>query len=195
MAIISLSDAKAALGITGTARDAQITALLAGVSAMIETYAGRAFSQAAVTEYHFGGVASLPLRRYPVASIATVTDELTGSVVDSSGYEVQASTGLLRRLPWGSVWEGGHPASPFDRRFPAPEAANARRWKVAYTGGPVAAPADVQLAAFEVLGGMLKSQGGVASEKDGDYAVTFATTGGMPASAASILARYRASVI
>lgn len=195
MALASLEEVKAALGITDANRDAQITALLEPLSAVVETYAGRAFSSAQVTEDHEGGVATLVVRRHPITGTPTITDQWTGEQAAEADFEVIAEYGMIRRLPFGSFWSGSAVPSPFDGDgfTPAPRALP--RWRVTYTGGPASAPEDAKAALYEAMAANLTSQGGKQAERDGDYAVTFATVGALPASARQMLERYRASPI
>lgn len=189
MAILDLSGVKVMLGIADDASDDQISALLDPVTGLVERLSGRAWSSASRTERHQGGVQAIPLRVYPVTAVATVTDKLTGSAVASTGYEVEAATGLLYRLPYGSWWDGFAPSPVFTTDGGG--SASFARWEIAYTGGPSAAPGDVRVAFAEIIAAALTSQGGMQSEKDGDYSYTRAPTAdGVPPSAAAVLARY-----
>lgn len=180
MAIDTRSNVKSALGITDTGSDDQIDALLEPLTEALETYAGRAFEQAARTEYvDSDGEQYLLLRYTPVASITSVTDRVTGSAVASSEYELEGTPGLLRRLSFGAAWPAGN-----------------RRYTVAYTGGPATAPEDIKAAFYEIISASLKGQGGLKSEKEGDYSYTLAegSMEGIPKTAQMVLNRYRARV-
>ena len=61
MALATLSEVKAGLGITDTDSDAQITALLEPISAAIVRFTGRKFENGAVTEFHNGGEPTIAL--------------------------------------------------------------------------------------------------------------------------------------
>jgi hypothetical protein len=196
MTVITRDEAKGALGITGTESDAQIDALLASVTGAVEGAARRLFSQATVTaELHAGGDMALPLSRYPVASITTVTDKQTGRDLDATEYELHAASGQLYHLPWSSRWDGELYASPFGAGGSG--AAPLPRYAVTYLGGPTTAPADVKAAAFSILAAWLSGAlGGLTSEKDGDYTYKRAEgAGGIPPDAAATLSRYAAAPI
>jgi len=194
MSLATLAEVKAALGITDADSDDQITALLEPLSAAIEKYAGRKFENGAVTEFHNGGEPTISLREFPVTVITTVTDLLTGEVLDSSLYSAQLSHGLLRRLPRGTRWAAARRAEPI-----VTEHANVAsvRWEIVYTAGVV--PEDVKLALYDAMQSTLTSQGGFSAEKDGDYSyVRTAPSGGvssvLPATTLGLLASYRTGV-
>ena len=194
MAIMDLSGVKAILGITDSARDDQIIAMLEPATALVERLSNRKWTNASRTERHEGGVQAIPLRVYPVSTVTTVTDKLTGSALASSGYEVEAATGLLYRLPYGAWWDGFAP-SPIFTTDGGGSAAFAR-WEIVYTGGPATVPGDVQFAFAEIVSSALTSQGGMQSEKDGDYSYTRAPTrDGVPPSASAVLMRYAAGAL
>ncbi len=65
-----LADCKAWLGLTSTADDAVLAALVAAVSQAILADLGRTLLPATVTEVFEGGGASLPLRQWPATSVA-----------------------------------------------------------------------------------------------------------------------------
>lgn len=195
MALVTLSEVKAALGL-GDESDARITALLDPVSEAIEEYTGRAFSSAAVVEEHAGGGRHLYLRRLPVTVLTSVTDRANNEVIESDTYEL-SQDGMLTRLPFGSRWLTATQPSAF---YNLPSAGilspdGALRWRVSYTGGPTEAPANVKLAAYETFAGLLREMGGATSLKDGDFAISFAASTGLPSSAMGLLSRYRSRPI
>ena len=205
MALATLSEIKNGLGITSTNFDAQIVALINPVSALIEREAGRKFDCATFTERHMGGEPTIALREYPVLSITSVTDKATDEALATTDYEVEKSTGLLRRLTLGSRWAASHSAQVFYVGKNTPVG----RWEIIYEAGTV--PEDVKLAMFytisSLVGSTASSAGGMAgpliSESDGDYSYTRAapagagagtTMSGLPANASAILASYKAGV-
>ena len=196
MALAALFEVKDGLGITGTDDDAQITALLEPVSALIEREAGRAFSSATVTERHAGGDATIALRRWPVASITTVTDKATGNVLASDQYELEGETGLLRRLSIGSQWASGRSRQIVYLREDVP----VLRWEIIYVGGPATAPEDIKLALYKAIGASITGSGmaGLISEKDGDYSYVrsamASAPGSLPPAAMAIVRSYRAGL-
>lgn len=193
MALDTLANVKDALGISTTDQDTQIGALLEPVSALIEREAGRRFASETVTERHNGGEATILLREHPVASITTVTDKALGTVLGSDQYALE-SNGLLRRLPLGSKWA----LARIDQVIYLRKNTPASRWEIVYVGGPATVPEDVKLALYESIASQLAGQGGMQSEKDGDYAYSRApsTTGAsaLTAGALAIARSYRAGV-
>jgi hypothetical protein len=193
MAIDTLSNVLAALGLGSPADEAdQISALLEPVTDAIEQYVGRQFESATFTEDYFGGEQEIALAQFPVTSITSVTDRVTGEVIDSSGYEVDANTGMLRRLPLGSQWgEARH-----SQALPLKENTPSRRWRVVYVAGST--PEGIKLAFYSALNFQIKASGGVfQSEKDGDYAyvkgaASSASSTVLPAEVMATLDMYRA---
>ena len=205
MGLATLGDIKAGLGITSIDYDAQIVALINPVSALIEREAGRKFECATFTERHMGGEPTIALRQYPVQSITSVTDKATGEVLATTDYEIETTTGLLRRLSLGSRWVGSHSADVFY----VGNNTKVGRWQVIYEAGTV--PDDVKLAMYytisSLVGSTASSTGGMAGplvgESDGDYSYTRAaptssssgsSLSGLPANASAILASYKAGV-
>jgi len=210
MALDTLTNVKNALGISATDQDTQIGALLEPLSALIEREAGRRFTSETVTERHPGGEATISLREFPVASITSVTDKVTGEVLSSDQYEVEMDTGLLRRLALGSRWA----TAGIDQAVYLGKIAKALRWEITYLGGPATVPEDVKLALYLAIGANLDRStesgggggaiGGIIAEKDGDYsyqrAAPAASTAsaiavtGLPAQSAAIARSYRVGV-
>ena len=71
--LASLADCKAWLGLTSTGDDAVLAALITAISAAILADLGRNVLPTIVTETLDGGGASLPLRQWPVTSVAAVS--------------------------------------------------------------------------------------------------------------------------
>lgn len=212
MALATRAEVKAALNITDTDSDAQIDALLAPCSALIEAEAGRKFTNEAFVERHAGGDAVIALHQYPLTGgspVAEVTDKMTGAVLSASDYEIDLDKGLLRRLPLGSQWA----RSGVNQIFYLRENVPVPRWEVRYTAGAV--PADIKLALYLTIGANLDRDasasgggggiGGIIAERDGDYSYQRASSSatassqsisasGLPAAAAAIARSYRAGV-
>jgi hypothetical protein len=203
MGLATLSEIKGGLGITSTDFDAQIAALIDPVSALIEREAGRKFECVTVTERHMGGEPTIALREFPVASITSVTDKATGEVLAATDYELETTTGLLRRLTLGSRWAASHSVDVFYVN----KNTRVGRWEIIYEAGTT--PADIKLAMFytisSLVGSSTSSAGGMSgpllSESDGDYSYTRAapsssssTVSGLPANAVAILSSYKAGV-
>ncbi len=190
MALATLTEVKEALGISNTDTDDRINALLEPISVLIERIAGRKFTSATVTERYNGGEPTIALGRFPVASITTVTDKVTGTVLGTDQYELEGPLGLLHRLPLGAQWATGRHRQIVYLREIAP----VLRWEIVYVGGPVTCPEDVKLALFYSMDASLNgAMGGMQSEKDGDYAYSRAPgAASLPANAMSILKSYSA---
>jgi uncharacterized phiE125 gp8 family phage protein len=109
--VVGLAEAKRYLNVTATTDDEEIRRMLGVATDLCERYTGRALRRKTVTETHLtrGTTADIVLRQVPVLSVSSVT--LNGTAVDSSGYTLWNSLGLLCRgsvtaaYPWtaGSV--------------------------------------------------------------------------------------------
>lgn len=182
---------------TGSSETARIDALIPLVCDAIEAWCGRKFSRATETERHAGGGSTIALSRYPVASVTSVTYLPSSTALTASDYSIEADTGLLRRLPWGAVWEGFGTMRPraYGDPWGAENAARQPVWQVVYVGGPEDAPMAAKLAAIDTVAALIKAgMGGFTSEKDGDYAYSrAAVASAIPASAKGLLAPWRAA--
>lgn len=175
MALATLEEVKAALGVEGDGDDAQLTAMIDAASAAIERITEATFEQTEATETCDGGEQAILLRRYPVVSIAAVADRFTGAAV--AGYDLDEEAGLLF-YGQGGVWPGG-----------------SRRFAVAYTAGHDGAPEDVKQALAAIVGDWRENPRGLSSEKDGDYAYARAAAqDGFPLAARAIVEAYRAAI-
>lgn len=174
MALATLAEVKALLGITHTDDDAQLTPLVASASVAVERYTEATFARTDFTEIHDGGGEALILNRLPVVAIASVQDRTTGAAV--SHHDLDPATGMVYRRVDGlgqRRWEGGR-----------------RRFEVTYTAGHDGAPDDVKQALAMIVAASRENPAGMTAQKDGDY--SFSATGSpLPPAAAAILGRYR----
>lgn len=94
MAIITNTDLKEYLKITGTSQDALLTKICNRAQEIIEGYLRRKIEQATYTsELHDGGVAFIVTKNRPIISIASLKDN--GTAVDSSKYVVYKESGIV----------------------------------------------------------------------------------------------------
>jgi hypothetical protein len=131
--LISLDDLKLALGITGTAEDEQLQAMITFQSRIIAEYCDRRFGLAEAMEtFTFDRGEVMPARQaltlslYPVAEIS----EVSTLGATAAGYEFDPATGRL----WSDGWCG--------------------TVSVTYSGGydlPEQAPARLQKAVIEAV--------------------------------------------
>ena len=98
-ALITVDEAKAHLGIAAgdSTHDSLLETLIAGVSGFIDEYTARTMQkQTGVSLVATGdGTEYLVLPTFPVASVASVTDE-DGNVTDSSEYTLRSESGKLK---------------------------------------------------------------------------------------------------
>lgn len=102
MPIITTSEYKAYVNISGSAQDTQINAIIPAMQKMIERLTGCEFDKAEFTEFYDGQWASsIQLRSMPVTEIASVAAVNIGRTVvftfPSTEYTFNAKQGILSR--------------------------------------------------------------------------------------------------
>jgi hypothetical protein len=228
MALTDLATVKAFLGIAAdvTDHDAQLGQLISGADQAIKRWCRRDLEQATYTEYYSGlGERDLVLRQWPVTSVSDVRLDQAGffgtragSFPESSALTLgthyvlvfdEGSTsnrGLLRRVGGISSGFGGfwpieyYRGSLAARRMPVWPQGDGNI-KVTYTAGYATVPADLTLAANELVAWlrMTSKRGGMPlqSESLADYSYTLAALQGRPelGSVRQLLAPYRELVI
>jgi hypothetical protein len=92
--LVSLSDAKAALDITGSDQDAKIAGWIEQASAAISTHCNRVFAAEKIEETFRPnhGCIGLVLARYPIVTITSITEG------DEAFYEADFKSGCVNRL-------------------------------------------------------------------------------------------------
>lgn len=178
--LITLTDLKTALNISGTAEDDRLNLAIAQAEAAILRACGRSsFLTASYAEKHDGcGHSALWLRHTPITAITSVvdvTDTTTSTTLLASEYTYDAATGEL--------WMYG------SRMHDTPELSSSnfsgrrRAVVVSYTGGyanQAAVPADLQAAAMRIANATYyehKQDPSIASETHGNYSVSRAGAG------------------
>lgn len=157
----------AGIPIEDATQDAYLAALADAASEVIELYLRRHLELKERTEVLHQSGACLRLRGYPVTDVDTVS--AGGAII--TDYQIDAEAGLLYR-------EGGWPAVPLG-------------YEVTYTGGfSTPYPAALQQAALMVALQLkaAASQGGMgmASERLGDYSITYMSPRGAAGTAAGL---------
>lgn len=168
-ALVTLAEAKTALGITGSSQDAKLEALINAATEQIEGFCQNAFVQREFEEFHTGGVNGrrgrarlIELRRYPIVSVGSITDD-SGETVEEEDFLVWPERGFLEHV----------------YRWPVPmrERGGTGRWRIVYTAGRFATTADVSADLKEAVFGLLRfwraHTPGVSSKKVGDFSVVF----------------------
>lgn len=145
--IITVDQLKDHLGVSGNARDERWDTIARGISAFVEKKTRREWAQKARTEVYRGtDVPSLPMRHYPIVSVATLTVD-GAAFVSGSDFSIDKPHGILYRLggaPWENVEEQ-------------------ENISVVYTAGPPAIPDDLVLAALEMAVFVVRAGGGQTS--------------------------------
>lgn len=105
-ALITVAEAKAHIGIASgdTTHDTLLESLIAEVSGFIDTYTKRTLQeQVGVSLRAVGEGNTIVLPQYPVASVASVTDENGGSV-PATDYTLKVDSGILKSKggDWGN---------------------------------------------------------------------------------------------
>lgn len=97
-ALTDVQSVQLEIGLSGTTEAGYLRGQIAQASAAISSWCGRVFARETVSEVFRPErcLESLSLSRFPVASIASVTED--GTALASTNYEVDAASGLLFRL-------------------------------------------------------------------------------------------------
>lgn len=114
--LTTVEDANASLGLeSSTANDVAVAAQITAASRLIAEYCDRVFARQHVIEtirnIGFRGIEALPLNRYPVLQINSVT--YCGAQLATDQYMVNTDAGVMFRgqpptfLPWFDHWRGG----------------------------------------------------------------------------------------
>jgi Phage gp6-like head-tail connector protein len=150
MALDTLANVKARLGITTSADDALLDLLRDSADAFVVNHCRRDFAAGPFTEYHPGDAVTLRLRNYPGVAVTSLkVDRLGGfgpeTVVDASAYVVDADRGVVvsRRGPFAGITPGTE-FGDFAARAP-------RAVQVVYTASGTV-PNDVKQAYAELVG-------------------------------------------
>ena len=114
--LISLADTKAGLGITGTAKDEDIRAVITAATPIMEDICGPLLRQTRVESYD-GGASQISLLWAPIISVTgiietygsnytralTQQDIFSGSGLDAFGFTVDLVTGIVTRRAIGAA--------------------------------------------------------------------------------------------
>jgi hypothetical protein len=141
MAIVTLAEVKAILGITTAASDTRLQLVIDMVAAAMENECDRVFDSATYTEYynHEGGHNMLVLRQWPLVTLTSVnvdTSYAWGSgtaLTLSDAVTTDTTNGIVYRR--GAFWTYG-----------------TRHIKVVYTAGYSTIPQDIKMAAYYWVG-------------------------------------------
>jgi hypothetical protein len=122
--LIALDDLKFALGITGSAEDEQLQAMITFQSRIIAEYCDRRFGLAEAMEtFTFDRGETMPTRQALTLSLYPVVDVL--EISTGASYELDSSTGRL----WFDGWWTGPVAVNYSGGYDLPAAAPARLQK------------------------------------------------------------------
>jgi hypothetical protein len=98
-----LADVKAYLGLTTTAEDAQITAMLGPALRMAEAYCSRALVRRAIVETLFGdGVDTFLVREAPILSVASI--KVGGQTQTLTDFYIDKNHGAIKWKSSGPAW-------------------------------------------------------------------------------------------
>lgn len=179
--LVSLSDTKAHLQVTGTDDDATISALIARASAAITSYIGAPVLAGSYRETVEAGhgQAYLILTRTPVTTVTGVT--VDGTALAAGGWRLDAASGLLART-------SDSRSRPWETRAVV---------VVEYDAGYAEAPADIQQAALTLIAAAWAERGrdpALRSISIGSINLGYFGGDNLPsiASVAPLLAPYRA---
>src|SRR4051812_7611240 len=103
MSLDTLANVKLRLGITTSADDSLLSALMDTADEWVAQHCGRDFAGGAFTEYHPAGTAFVFLRNYPVQSVTSVKVDAaygfgSGTTLSTADYVVHTDRGLIQSL-------------------------------------------------------------------------------------------------
>jgi uncharacterized phiE125 gp8 family phage protein len=183
--LVTLTEYKAYAGISSTTQDAQITAIIPKVSALVKTLCRRSFVDYvddAKVDIFSGGFNNLILSEGPILSIDSVeksTDygatysELSEYVDWTLDYETGTIVSLSRCVPGFAKYINGY--------------------KVTYKAGYEELPADLKTAVLDLVTYYLKNDGSVHSPKapgSNSVQIEYITKNTLPAHISRILDQY-----
>lgn len=188
--LISLAEAKAYINVTDSSHDARIQAIIDGASALIEDFCQNAMVIRSFTEHytggigiHKGGAKRLYLKKFPVVSVASITDD-AGNTIPASQYVIWPEKGELEHFGYWYV----------------PQTMNGApgRWTVVYTAGRYANTAAVnpslKLATNMLTAGRWMARSpGIMRQRIGELDIQWdrnLEAEGLPAEVRSILGPY-----
>lgn len=147
--LVTATEVKDFLGISGTAHDTLIAELIDNVSEYIEDYCGMWFgSSISTTDKIDGGGVYLFTSRRPIQTITSITDTEDSSTVTSTDYTFYSTAGHIYKKT--STWTTGGQSSQV-------WGAGNQRYTVVYTAGFTAVPEGVKLAAYLMIERLLKA--------------------------------------
>ena len=177
--LTDLATLKAWLGVTGTASDAQLSALVTAASGFVASYLNRPVLSASYVETHDGnGQSFMLLRNGPITAVASVA--FAGLTLTTAADPVALTHGFLfndRTLRLiGDRFPHGLPVV------------------VSYTAGYAAVPADLAQAAVELAGEAFRRRDriGLSSKSLGGQEVVAFSQKDMNDTVRAILANYQA---
>jgi hypothetical protein len=144
--LVTSTEVKTYLGISGSTHDTLITELIDLVSEYIEDYCNTYFSSVAVTDKHDGGGEFLFVTKAPIISITSITDNLDSTVVAATDYDAYLKSGRIYRESNTTLWTSNEPRW-FEGR---------QRFTIVYQAGHAVIPEAVKWVAYTLIGRHLK---------------------------------------
>jgi hypothetical protein len=153
MSLDTIANVKLRLGVTDSADDSLLSALMDSADQFVAEFCGRDFGGGSFTEYHSGGTAVIFLRNYPVQTVTSVkVDPAYGfgseTTRPATAYVVHPERGVIQSLtgPFLPNW-GRLPVFDTPAWLLAP-----RTVQVVYATATGAVPADVREAYALLIG-------------------------------------------
>ena len=206
MALDTLANVKARLGITGSTDDTFIGLLQDSANLAIANHCNRDFEGGTFTEYFAGGSEFVHLRNFPVSTVTSVKVDASrafGSetVVTSSDYVVQTDRGVIQSVagPFLPSKREGLVNTDINIWTRGP-----RVVQVVYTTATSSVPNDVKEAYARLVGHWYRrvktevagNFQNVTQQKYGDTFVTFGReNSGWPSDVIALLAPYRVPLV
>src|SRR5262245_20478172 len=101
MSLDTLANVKTRLGISTSADDTLLTALMNSADKWVPNYCGREFGGGTYTEYHPGGSEFVHLKNFPIQTVTSVHVDSAyvfgaGTLVASTAYVVHLERGVVQ---------------------------------------------------------------------------------------------------
>lgn len=168
--LVSLSDVKSFLGISGSSNDAVLSTIISSVSTFVENYIGYTVASTTYTNEEFDGTGkekyNIPV--YPVTVFTsmdyrtTSANENSWEQIDSEDYFVYLDEGYVHLI-------GGFHEGP-------------KNYRMTYTAGYESTPADLELAVLQMIRDVYNTKATsstVTQERLKDYAVSYGAIASM----------------
>lgn len=176
MAVITLTDYKAAQGMNSPNNDGRLQPIVDSVNALIERYCQTSFSEVTVTDERLTNSGYIiMLNNAPVTTVSSVAIvRASDEVITSDQYIVFPEEGIIELIDYTIML----PTNP-------------RSFKVTYNYGYAVVPTELERAAIELITYYDKREFDKSKDLGNGQSINFADTSVLPRQVRTILDQYR----